>query len=159
MVRYKKRYFVIQLDRATDIENRQSSSRAHIDPSPLFIPNDVLAQSIKDVVQDLHGDFGRAAITTGLRTIYCNPQTRLILIQCRHGPHRFVASSLPFMTKIKDERIVPRLIYTGATILSCYKKMEAFQRQQLDLALRECQHSEAEKQAIMQKLALKQMKH
>jgi len=28
---------------------------------------------------------------SGLRTIYCNPETRLCLIQCRHGPHRLVS--------------------------------------------------------------------
>lgn len=59
---------------------------------------------------------------TGLRTIYCNPETRLCLLQCRHGPHRLVASSLPFLDKIGEEdKLIPRLIYTGATIRNCYK--------------------------------------
>ena len=57
----------------------------------------------------------------GLRTIYSNAETRLCLIQSRHGPHRLLASSLPFLTKIKNEKVVPKLIYTGATIRNCYK--------------------------------------
>ena len=73
------------------------------------------------LVQQIHGDFGRASVTTGLRTIYCNLETHLALIQCCHGPHHLVASSLPFLTKLNDEKFVPKLIYTGATIKICYK--------------------------------------
>lgn len=133
MVRFKKRYFVVQFDREKDLFDaslRKSSSknttqhfkpRAYQDPRPLDIPDGVLAAAVKDIVEQMHGDFGRAAITTGLRTIYCNAETHLALIQCRHGPHRLVGSSLPFLTKIHDEKVVPRLIYTGATIKNCFK--------------------------------------
>ena len=34
------------------------------------------------------------------RVIYANPSTRLVIIRCRHGPHNFVASALPFVTKV-----------------------------------------------------------
>ena len=56
--------------------------------------------------------------------LYSNAETHLVLIQCRHGPHRLVASSLPFLTKINDEKVLPRLIYTGATLKNCYKVSE-----------------------------------
>ena len=117
MVRFKKRYFVVQFDREQDL----CKPRALQDPRPLDIPDGLLAATVKDLVQQIHGDFGRAAITTGLRTIYCNPETHLAMIQCRHGPHRLVASSLPFLTVLKDEKVVPKLVYTGATIRHCYK--------------------------------------
>ena len=123
MVRFKKRYFVVQFDRQKDIISGRNPSipKALQDPRPLDIPDGVLAQAIKDIVENVHGDFGRASITTGLRTIYCNKETRLAMIQCRHGPHRLVGSSLPFLTKIKDEKVVPRLLYTGATIKNCHR--------------------------------------
>jgi RNase P/RNase MRP subunit POP5 len=133
MVRFKKRYFVVQLDRERDIFDPAVSSekkkqfykpRAYQDSKPLDIPDRLLANAVKDLVQKIHGDFGRAAITTGLRTIYCNPETHLVLIQCRHGPHRLVASCLPFFTKVKEEKVVPRLIYTGATIKHCFKVLK-----------------------------------
>lgn len=135
MVRFKKRYFVVQLDREKDIYDPYNSKRSHNQPrafqdaKPLNIPDGNLADAVKDLVQQIHGDFGRAAVTQGLRTIYCNPETHLVLIQCRHGPHRLVASSLPFLTKIQDEKVIPRLIYTGATIKHCYKRMEKYQSQ------------------------------
>ena len=117
MVRFKKRYFVVQFDREKDILN--SKPRAFQDSRPLDISDIVLANSIKDIVQFIHGDFGRASVTTGLKTIYCNKETRLAIIQCRHGPHRLVGSSLPFLTKINEEKVVARLIYTGATVKNC----------------------------------------
>ena len=80
-----------------------------------------LGNAIKDLVTELHGDFGRAAVTVGLRSIYANADTGLCLVQARHGPHRLVASALPFLTKINDEKVVPRVIYTGATLRNCYK--------------------------------------
>ena len=121
MVRFKKRYFVVQLDREKDL----TKPRAFQDSKPLDIPDGILANAIKDIVQQFHGDFGRASVTQGLRTIYCNAETHLVLIQCRHGPHKLVGSSLPFLTKIQDEKVVPRLIYTGATIKNCYKVCNA----------------------------------
>jgi len=172
MVRYKKRYFVVQLDRESDliskldnIKSKQPSTdnieislestsnkkkrkkqllykssgfkRALIDPQPLYISDNMLVNTLKDLVGQIHGDFGRASVATGLRTIYSNAETRLCLIQVRHGPHKLLASSLPFLTRIKNEKIVPRLIYTGATIRNCYKKMLEYQKEQLNVAMRE----------------------
>merc|ERR1712020_702896 len=111
--------------------------RALVDPRPLFLPDGLLTSALKELVGQIHGDFGRASITTGLRTVYSNAETRLCLIQSRHGPHRLLASSLPFLTKIKDENIVPQLIYTGATVRKCYQKMLEYQKEQLNLAMKE----------------------
>lgn len=190
MVRYKKRYFVIQLDRHSDLIpsppttttttststsvqgsakkkkrlklNASLKRRSLCDPNPLALTDGQLSNAIKDVVTQIHGDFGRASVTMGLRTIYCNPETRLCLLQCRHGPHRLVASSIPFLQTIgQEEKLIPRLIYTGATIRNCYKKMESYQRRQLESALLEfgpC--DETEKEIFKEKLSqLRDMKH
>ena len=39
--------------------------RALIDPRPLLIPDGLLAATLKDLVGQIHGDFGRAAVTVG----------------------------------------------------------------------------------------------
>ena len=126
MVRFKKRYFVVQFDYEKDISepshNKQNfKPRALHNLKPLHIHDEDLVLAIKDIVEKIHGDFGRAAITPGLRAIYSNPETHLALIQCRHGPHLLVGSSLSFLTNVNKEKIVPRLIYTGATIKNCFK--------------------------------------
>jgi ribonuclease P/MRP protein subunit POP5 len=118
-------------------KSKPGFKRALVDPRPLYLPDGVLTSTLKDLVGQIHGDFGRASVATGLRTIYSNAETRLCMIQTRHGPHRLIASSLPFLTKIKNEKIVPRLIYTGATVRNCYQKMLQYQKEQLNVALRE----------------------
>jgi len=164
MVRFKKRYFVVQFDREKDIFDERSDAivlkktkyfkpRVFQNPKPLDIPDGVLASAVKDIVEHLHGDFGRAAITTGLRTIYCNPETHLAVIQCRHGPHRLVGSSLPFLTNLNNEKVVPKLIYTGATIHKCFKRIEIYQRKHLEIALKELQGiDDTEKKALEDRL-------
>ena len=88
MVRYKKRYFVFQLDRQLDVMNyptpninddegepKKKKKRGHkmkpvkkrslCDPKPLEITDFQLSNAIKDIVLQIHGDFGRAAVTMG----------------------------------------------------------------------------------------------
>jgi len=100
MVRYKKRYFVVQLDRESDLFNKLDNmksnqakdsselplvqvsnkkkrkrninnktspgfKRALIDLQPLHISDGVLVNTLKELVGEIHGDFGRAAVTTG----------------------------------------------------------------------------------------------
>lgn len=137
MVRVKKRYFVLQLQSERDVESAARGRPISSCGSLQSLGRDgALGSAIKDLVTELHGDFGRAAVTVGLRSIYANADTGLCLVQARHGPHRLVASALPFLTKINDEKVVPRVIYTGATVRNCYKVMERFQTEQLQLALK-----------------------
>ena len=125
MVRYKKRYFVIEYDRASHV----SKDKCELDLEPLNSKDIDVANAIKHKILELHGDFGRAATTVGLKVIYANMNTRLVIVRCRHGPHTLVASSLPFVTKIKNDSVVGKLLYTGATIRHCHKFM--LKRQQV----------------------------
>ena len=85
MVRYKKRYFVLQLDRHSDVLNQLKKTakndcfekkkkkklkppvkkRSLCDPKPLAFNDAHLSNAIKDIVLQIHGDFGRAAVTMG----------------------------------------------------------------------------------------------
>ena len=92
MVRYKKRYFVFQLDRHFDVMNctptptatndgdgepnkkkkrgqkmllKPVKKRSLCDPKPLEVTDCQLSNAIKDIVLQIHGDFGRAAVTMG----------------------------------------------------------------------------------------------
>ena len=39
--------------------------RALIDPQPLYISDNMLVNTLKDLVGQIHGDFGRASVATG----------------------------------------------------------------------------------------------
>eukprot|EP00092_Neocalanus_flemingeri_P018139 GFUD01019631.1.p1 GENE.GFUD01019631.1~~GFUD01019631.1.p1 ORF type:complete len:158 (-),score=52.11 GFUD01019631.1:108-581(-) len=130
MVRFKKRYFVVEFERAQHV----NQSKEHFDLEPLNSKDIDIANAVKDKVQELHGDFGRASISVGFKVIYANTTTRLVIIRTRHGPHRLVASALPFVTKIRAEGVVGQLLYTGATIKHCQLFMVRRQTRQLEMA-------------------------
>ena len=107
-------------------------------------------------------------MSKGLNCIYANPETGLCLIQARHGPHRLVASCLPFLTKIQSEKVVPRLVYTGATIRNCYRRMVKFQKSELERVLSRLEAEaggsasevlKTKETLSRQMLSLQQMKH
>ena len=43
--------------------------RALIDPQPLYISDGLLINTLKDIVGEIHGDFGRASVATGKITL------------------------------------------------------------------------------------------
>ena len=45
--------------------------RALYNPKPLYIPDSLLTSTLKDIVGQIHGDFGRASVTTGIITRLC----------------------------------------------------------------------------------------
>ena len=61
MVRYKKRYFVVEYERTNHI------SRTSLDLEELNSKDIDVANAIKDKILELHGDFGRAAISIGFK--------------------------------------------------------------------------------------------
>lgn len=110
MVRYKNRYFV------AEIEVKDMPSHA-----PVMLSHNKLKSNIINKIQQIHGDFGVAAILTGFRIKYCNPYTKIVLIRGRHGPHRLIGSVLPLIKKIDDLRVQFNILYLGSTMLKSFK--------------------------------------
>ena len=52
---------------------------------------------------------------------YYNENTRTAIIRCRHGPHRLLASSIPFLSNVGKRKMQLHGIYTGATMVKCFK--------------------------------------
>lgn len=80
----------------------------------------------------MHGDFGVAAVKSGFLTKYCNENTRIAIIRSRHGPHKFVTSSLPFVTKIGKLDVRLNTLHVGATLKNSYQFIQKHQRSYLD---------------------------
>ncbi len=112
---------MLRLERHSAIMANKNKKRAFMDCDPLKMGSSNLAEAIREKVQELHGDHGRASITVGLRVIYCNTETQMAVVCCRHGPHRLLAAAMPFITKVAEEKVVLTTIYTGATVRHCYK--------------------------------------
>ena len=63
MVRYKKRYFVVEYERTRHI------NKGGLDLEQLNSRDVDVANAIKEKVLELHGDFGRAALSAGFKSV------------------------------------------------------------------------------------------
>ena len=95
------------------------------------------------------GEFGAAAVKNGLdgkvftyseknyvfmKTVeinvsyltvkYLNECTHIAVIRSRHGPHKLLGSSLPFLSRIGRKKVEIHNIYTGATMVKCFKNLQ-----------------------------------
>lgn len=58
-----------------------------------------LASYFRKSVQNYYGDFGAASIANfGVK--YFNEKHKLVIVRVSHGPHRFLTSILPLLTKV-----------------------------------------------------------
>ncbi|XP_068083214.1 ribonuclease P/MRP protein subunit POP5 [Anabrus simplex] len=121
MVRFKNRFIVVEVN-----------SNPKVQDAPLQINNITLTTAILQKVEELHGQFGIAAINEGFAVKYCNAWTRVALVRIRHGPHQIVASSLPFVTNLNKRTVMLNTLYVGATLCQCYKFLRIHQRRKLD---------------------------
>lgn len=99
---------------------------------PLSLKSKIFHETVMTKIQQLHGDFGVAAVRTGFLTKYCNENTRIAIIKVRHGPHKFVTSSIPFITKIGNLDVSLRTLHVGATLKHCFKFIQKYQRMYLN---------------------------
>nr|CAG4647511.1 EOG090X0GYO [Megafenestra aurita]SVE92739.1 EOG090X0GYO [Megafenestra aurita] len=125
MVRFKNRYFTIEV---ISLKGHEMSSKQ--------LKKFEILNSLMKITEELHGDFGAAAIRNGLDVKYCDENTQTLIIRSRHGPHRLLASSLPFLSKIGQRPIQIRGIYTGASMVKCFKYLKRFHQEKLNEVLK-----------------------
>ncbi|XP_073943468.1 POP5 ribonuclease P/MRP subunit [Choristoneura fumiferana] len=121
MVRFKNRYVTVEISSPMIPENK-----------PLSLKSKIFHETVMTKIQQLHGDFGVAAVRTGFLTKYCNENTRIAIIKVRHGPHKFVTSCIPFITKIGNLDVSLRTLHVGATLKHCFKFIQKHQRAYLN---------------------------
>ena len=64
MVRYKKRYFVVEYERTRHIYKGGGLDLEQLNSRDVDVAN-----AIKEKVLELHGDFGRAALSAGFKSV------------------------------------------------------------------------------------------
>ncbi|CAG4912282.1 unnamed protein product [Colias eurytheme] len=121
MVRFKNRYVTVEIASPVVPESK-----------PLSIKSSMLNETILNKINQLHGDFGVAAVRSGFLTKYCNENTRIAIIRCRHGPHKFVVSSIPFITRIGKLDATIRTLHVGATLKHSFIFIQKHHRTFLD---------------------------
>ncbi|CAH0406336.1 unnamed protein product [Chilo suppressalis] len=135
MVRFKNRYITVEITCPMVPNNK-----------PLHLKSKIFHETVLNKVQQLHGDFGVASIRNGFLTKYCNENTRIAIIRTRHGPHRFVTSSLPFITKIDKLDVRLNTLHVGATLKHSFLFIQKHQRAYLDMMWSKLKTDEERKQ-------------
>ena len=88
--------------------NKPQFKRALVDPNPLYIPDNLLTATLKELVGQIHGDFGRASIATGTASfgmflVMENSSMRTILMDSFH----IVLNKLRFAHNLQQRRDPP----------------------------------------------------
>ncbi|CAH0554922.1 unnamed protein product [Brassicogethes aeneus] len=113
MVRHKNRYMVLQVN-----SNK--------------VLGTYLQTCIVQKVQSLYGDFGVAAIRSGFTAKYCNEITKIAVLRCRKGPHKFISSSIPFIKGINQVTAYINILYVGASMKHCFKFIHNYQEKKFN---------------------------
>nr|CAG4649793.1 EOG090X0GYO [Scapholeberis mucronata]SVE93967.1 EOG090X0GYO [Scapholeberis mucronata] len=135
MVRFKNRYFSVEV---VPVDNQ----------SCLKFNKYEIMQGLQNWTEKIHGEFGAAAIRNGLDIKYSDENTRILIIRTRHGPHRLLASTLPFISNIGKRKVQIHGIYTGATMTKCFRALKAFHQERLGDAFKNFITDEILKQSI-----------
>nr|CAG4645215.1 EOG090X0GYO [Leptodora kindtii] len=141
MVRFKNRYFVLEI---------RPNGMSEIQSYP--IKDTDIYHAVVRFVEQIHGEFGAAAIRTGLNVKYCNQWTKVAIVRSRHGPHRLVGSALPFISFIDNKQVRVHSLYTGATLIKCFLFLKKYQQGKIMQVLQNCKNDE-EKRLISSNLS------
>nr|CAG4645904.1 EOG090X0GYO [Lynceus sp. MCZ IZ 141354] len=147
MEQTSRRYFVVEVHPASQ----------HNEHEPYLLKELDLYHAILDAVEELHGEYGVAAIKSGFQAKYCNEITRVAIIRARHGPHRLVGSSLNLVTTIGKRPIMLQTLYIGATIVKCYHFLKKHQQQTLNRLVSKYRNNPKKKEEFEK--AMTEIKH
>lgn len=114
----------------------------HVQTERSKLTQQEVATYFNKAVQKYYGDFGAASIGN-FSIKYFNEKSRLLVVRVSEGPHRFLASILPLLTKVRiEERLQNQtnfafksgnvlanyqILYTGATIRQCKRHIVKYQ--------------------------------
>ncbi|KAM9330833.1 ribonuclease P/MRP protein subunit POP5 [Gastrophryne carolinensis] len=142
-MRFKSRYFLCEL-------LLEEPRWRHV------INQGTVLHHVREAVARLHGDFGAAAMIVSLAVKYLNAYTGIILLRCRKDFHKLLWSSLQFITSLEDRgQRYPcsiNTLHVGGTIRTCQKFLIKYNRQQLNILLRNCTDPD-EKEKIQKSIA------
>eukprot|EP00128_Syssomonas_multiformis_P000469 Colp12_sorted_trinity150504_noHs@27779 len=131
MVRFKNRYFLIELDYGQDGVDTTLSSKD-------------ITQALKDMVYSLYGDYGLGCLIGSLSVKYFNVATGLVIVRCARDYHTVVASTISFTTSLKKRPCALRTVHLGGTIESCQKAALKYSQERGVLLLSRCKTKDEE---------------
>ncbi|XP_076370040.1 POP5 ribonuclease P/MRP subunit [Tachypleus tridentatus] len=141
MVRVKQRYFLVEII--------PTASRRHLQTElhPSINERSIL-RSVRESVEEIHGDFGVGVTQAGFTIKMFNSKTSVFVLRVRRGPHVLVASALSFVRRIGNTSLTLKTLHLSGTIRSCLKFLQQYDKQQLVYILRHHRLSQDQKEKI-----------
>ena len=118
MVRYKNRYFLMEVIWAPPSSSSSSTTSTPIISSPSNIH---FYEAIKTQIARLFGQYGLGLLQPSLTVKYTNMETNLLLLRCARDYHRMLWSSLTHVTEMNGKSVLLRILHVGGTIRTCRK--------------------------------------
>lgn len=103
--------------------------------------------SITNALKYLHGEQGVASQQGDIRIKYLNPETGIVFVRARRGPHVMVKDSIDHVSRIGSCVTKLKIIHVSGTMRSSQKRLLEHHRRHLLKMLGKCR-TEQERQAI-----------
>uniref|UniRef100_A0A2L2YIW8 Ribonuclease P/MRP protein subunit POP5 n=1 Tax=Parasteatoda tepidariorum TaxID=114398 RepID=A0A2L2YIW8_PARTP len=120
MVRVKYRYIVSEL--VTD-------KHQHLIKLP--VKEKDIKNTVLDMVNEIHGDFGVSCILAGFSIKLFNPVTRIVIFRARRQHHNILSTALPLITAVGKMKLIMRTLKLSGTIRSASKFIIAYDNAKL----------------------------
>ncbi|XP_066962100.1 ribonuclease P/MRP protein subunit POP5 isoform X2 [Macrobrachium rosenbergii] len=78
-----------------------------------------LWDTLIETVQEMHGDFGHAAVERGFRVKYTDEKTNIAIISTSRNTYPLVASSLPFVEKVGQSNVKIKTLNVSGSLKHC----------------------------------------
>lgn len=109
----KRRYILFQIE-PHDPNGKFSATEGEI------------VNTVRDLVQKLHGDFGYASILLNFHAKKFDPITRTGVLVAKRGCHQFLLTTLPCVRTIKDQSVTVSIMKLSGTLRGCLRSLQGY---------------------------------
>lgn len=103
--------------------------------------------AIMKALKNLHGEQGVAAQLGDIRVKYLNPETGIVFLRARRGPHELVREAINSLTRIGSHVAKLEIVHLSGTMRSSQKRLLEYHRRGLLKMLAKC-HTDRDREKI-----------
>eukprot|EP00045_Choanoeca_perplexa_P014773 m.175914 g.175914 ORF g.175914 m.175914 type:complete len:146 (+) comp16791_c0_seq18:1718-2155(+) len=134
MVRFKNRYYLVELQFSAAAARNFSSKR--------------LVEALKLTIKKHHGDFGLGSVMASLSVKYFNTTTLCAVIRCSKDYEAILTTALPLLRAIGKEACRLQVLRVAGTIKTCQRALKEHSEKRLVCLLADAQ-TEAERSKLI----------
>ena len=118
-MRYKRRYFCIEVVFTDDDKNPRTSAAKDNRHNVQKLKHTVLADTIDSLIEKLYGDMGVATIAPSFSVIYFNTNTNIAIVRAAREAQKKFHALLTFIQKLGEYNVAIRVIHISGSVKKC----------------------------------------